>query len=96
MLKCIVENHDVAAEALRVLDAGQTIGRDDHRHVGVERAVNEWFILAISAEHYSRRRSGRAKPGGQIRSERRLPGATDGEVADAQSGNRGGVRGEYA
>src|SRR5262245_20385749 len=83
MLKRIIEHDHVASRPLRGLGAGDAVGRDDDRHVGIQRAMDERLVLTVASQHDGWPRTRALETTGEERGERRLAGAADGEIADA-------------
>ena len=96
VLKRIVENDDVAFLSLRLFNTNEPIRRNDDRNVGIQRPMNEGFVLSVPTKDDRRLRTRAAKPAREVRSQRSLPGAAHREVPDAQRRNCGRPSGEYA
>jgi hypothetical protein len=96
MLKRVVEDDHVTPGPLRIVGAGETIGRDDDWNPRVEGTMDERFVLAIAPKDDRGLRAGMLQTAGEVRGERRLPGAPDREVPDAQRRNSRRVHRENA
>ena len=96
VLKRVVEHDEVAPGALRVFNAGETIGRYDDADVRIDGTVNEWFVLTVSTEHDGGRRASFHQLPRQVRRHRRLPRSADREVTNGERRNRRRMRRQHA
>ena len=87
MLKRIVEHDRITASPHRFVGTGETIGRDDDRHVRIEGTMDKRLVLSIAAEDDGWFRAGTLQTTGEVRGERRLACAPYREIPDSQRGN---------
>ncbi len=82
MLKRVIENRDISARNLSTAHPCHPVGRYVDGHRWVQEPMHLDLIASI-ATHYDRRTAtARTKTAGEPRRDRRLPRASDREVAD--------------
>ena len=96
MLKRIIEDDHITPGLHRVVGAGETIGRDDDRHVRVEGTMDERLVLPIAPQHDRWLCARTFETAGKVRRERRLARSSYCEIPDTQRGNCGWVYNENA
>jgi hypothetical protein len=67
MLKSIVEYDEIAAELPGFVDGRESVGSNDDRDIWIERAMHQWFIVAVPAEDNGRLCSSVAETPGKVR-----------------------------
>ena len=85
MLERVIQHHDVGAVFFRLADRGAAVRIYHDGNVGIQASVHLCFVIAVTAKRDRRARS-HFELEREPRRKRRLPGASNSEVANADRG----------